>query len=114
MNLVNEDVLQNLRQALSKDDLNALLRQCRDHVIADSLQFQHWSTAANWREAGLLAHRLAGAVANFGCEALTSALLQIEAGLREDPIRIPDRDSLRRLADLASETAKMLEEAALR
>ena len=112
MYLINPAVLQNLRVALSDVDLNALLRQARDHVIADSSQLRQRSTVADWREAGLLAHRLAGAVANFGCEALTSALLQIEAGLRADPLRTPDQDTLDRLADLARETAQLLEDAA--
>jgi len=114
MHLINQAVLQNLRAALSDNDLNALLLQARDHAIADSGQLKKWLKAANWREAGLLAHRLAGTVSNFGCEALAGALLQIDADLRADPPRIPDRVALDRLADLARETAIVLEEATRR
>lgn len=111
MNLLNLAVLQNLRNVLSADDLSDLLRQLSDDLIADSLKIVSLTHAASWNELALLAHRQAGTVANFGCDALAAAMNRIEADLRADPPRPPDPYALNQVVALTRATAVALRQA---
>lgn len=110
MSLINQAVLQALREAIPADDLNELLQQLKDHLIADSSELVRRAQGADSREVLLLAHRLAGMTANFGCEALADALAHIEADLRTDSGRLPEAETLDRVDSLARATAAALEE----
>lgn len=67
-----------------------------------------------WEDLVLLAHRLAGTLASFGCEALSDALRQVEADLRVTPRCPPAPESLERIVSLAKATAAALEIASAR
>ena len=110
MSLLNQAVLQALREAIPADDLNELLQQLRDHLIADSGELVRRVQASESREVLLLAHRLAGMAANFGCDALAHVLSHIESELRTDSGRLPGAQTLDRVDSLARATAAALEE----
>jgi HPt (histidine-containing phosphotransfer) domain-containing protein len=109
MNLLNQTVLQTLREALPADGLDALLQALTVHVIADSKELTRRAQAGDACQVLLLAHRLAGMAANFGCEALADALIRIESELRADPGVVPSPDTLDRVNSLARATATALE-----
>ena len=109
MNLLDHAVLQELREALSADALNELLRQVAQDLIADSQALVSLAEGAAWDELRLLSHRLAGTLSNFGCGALSAALHQIEAGLGDEPFCAPAPETLERIVSLAKETVAALE-----
>lgn len=110
MNLLNQAVLQALREAIPADDLDQLLQHLRGHVIADSDELVRRVQARESREVLLLTHRLAGLAANFGCDALAHVLTHIESELRTDSGRLPGAETLDRVDSLARATAAALEE----
>lgn len=110
MELLNQTLLQALREALPADALDALLQELKVHVIADSKELTRRAQAGDCREVLLLAHRLAGMAANFGCEALADALSRIESELRADPGRVPSPGTLDRVDGLARATVTSLDE----
>ena len=110
MELLNQTLLQALREALPADALDALLQELKVHVIADSKELTRRAQVGDCREVLLLAHRLAGMAANFGCEALADALSRIESELRADPGRVPSPGTLDRVDGLARATVTALDE----
>ena len=110
MNLLNQALLQTMREAIPADDLDELLRQLIDHVTADTGELVRRARASESREVLLLAHRLSGLAANFGCEALAGALTRVETELRADAGRLPSAETLDQVDSLARATAAALEE----
>lgn len=111
LKLLNLAVLEDLRGVLSADDLSDLLRQLSRDLIVDSLEIVSLAHASSWNELALLAHRQAGTLANFGCDALAASMRQIEAELRADPPSPPDTHALNQIVALAKETAAALHQA---
>lgn len=110
MNLLNQALFQTLREAIPADDLDELMRQLLEHITADTGELVRRARASESREVLLLAHRLAGLAANFGCEALAGVLTHVETELRADAGRLPSAETLDRVDSLARATAAVLEE----
>jgi len=112
MKLLDQSVLEGLRDVLPEDALNGLLRQVSRDLIPDSLEAVALVKAGAWDQHQLMIHRLTGTVSSFGCDALTASLRSVEAGLRAHPLCVPSLEILERIVSVARETAAALETAA--
>jgi hypothetical protein len=111
LNVLDHAVLQELREALSADVLNELLRQVAWEFIPDSQAVVSLAEGAGWGELRLLSHRLAGTLPSFVCDALSAALHQVEVGLSAEPFGPPAPEAVERIVSLAKETLAALESA---
>lgn len=108
MEIVNIETLDNLREFMSLDELNDLLREVLIEISRSSEFLNFHFEAKDWPALRAYAHRLKGSLGSVGCDAIYSELNKLELNLMSHPIAEPAQIQFLELMSLLDATGRTM------
>lgn len=108
MELMNPNTLATFRELMEPDELREFLERVQQEMLRAHAQMQAAHAAEDWHALQKLAHRLKGSLGSVGCDALFTALNQLDTQLQASPIRPPAPAQMAGLSAVVASTAQRL------